>query len=72
MRFAHFSAISPLQLSRSQTNGTTLDIFSTLHAATMSFETIWYSRPRGYGKGARSWYVGLEMRHGAGDWQRDE
>lgn len=26
------------------------------HAAIMSHESVWYSRPRGYGKGARSWY----------------
>lgn len=23
----------------------------------MSHESVWNSRPRGYGKGARSWYV---------------
>jgi hypothetical protein len=23
----------------------------------MSHESVWYSRPRSYGKGARQWYV---------------
>jgi hypothetical protein len=28
-----------------------------LQQATMAHDTVWYSRPRTYGKGSRSWYV---------------
>ena len=29
---------------------------SSSTTAIMSHESVWYSRPRGYGKGARAWY----------------
>ena len=29
----------------------------TANTAIMSHDSVWYSRPRTYGKGARSWYV---------------
>lgn len=32
----------------------------------MSHESVWYSRPRNYGKGARQWYVVQLMRAFAG------
>jgi small subunit ribosomal protein S29e len=31
--------------------------FNSLHPHIMSHESVWYSRPRTYGKGSRSWYV---------------
>lgn len=34
----------------------------------MSHESVWYSRPRTYGKGARGWYVSTPMI----EWQEKE
>ena len=31
--------------------------FDTTAVAIMSHESVWNSRPRTYGKGARAWYV---------------
>ena len=31
------------------------------HTAIMAHESVWYSRPRGYGKGARSWYDSFHL-----------